>query len=178
MAKRLDISFLPYSLGQWLAARFAHASWRFGAPVSSASSGSQMLDVTRDAQPEQESKISCSCLCGNGDSCPGLTRLLLSQEPCKHPPKLPSCIIAEQGWWKPPHEETLPSNQEISPPPLGFICNSMTLGLIEEAGTSHHLWAVQWVFPSAENWKEPVLHCFEWKRNESKCNVVHAFSQL
>ena len=142
--------------------------------MSSASSGSQMLDVTRDAHPEPESKTSRSHGCGNGDSCPSLTRLLLSQEPCKHLPRFPSCIIAEQGWWEPPHEETLPSDQEISPPPLRFICNSMTLGLIEEAGTSHHLWAVQLVFPSAESWKQPVLHCFEWKWNESKCNVAYS----
>lgn len=134
--KRHDISFLPYSLGQRLAAGFADVSWRCDPPMSSTSSSSQMLGVTRDAQLELEPKIPAATCVGMGESCQSL---LLSQEPWKHLPKLPGCIIAEQGWWEPPHEAALPSNKEISPPPLGFICNSMTLGLTEEAGTSHHL---------------------------------------
>lgn len=68
--KRHNISFLPYSLGQRLAAGFADVSWRCDPPMSSTSSSSQMLGVTRDAQLEPESKISCSHLRGNGGVLP------------------------------------------------------------------------------------------------------------
>lgn len=84
--------------------------------------------------------------------------------------------MAEQRWWEPPHEETLPSHQ-IYPPPSGYICSSVTLGLAGEAGTFHHLWVVQWVFPSAESCKKPFLQCSEWKMNESKCHAACSTNQ-